>query len=215
MLQKSATPKDKPRPGRPATVASTRAFYKEHADRYADLTLHLSMAPQLTQFLALCPAGRIVDLGCGAGRDLREFTAVGRDAVGLDLSEALALKARTVSGAPVVVADLRRAPFADGAFAGVWASASLLHLTRGQAAAALGEAARLLQRGGMMFSSVKAGDGERRSKDGRRFVLHTSEAWGQMVEDAGFRLISLEATSGASTSQSAPETWISSLATRL
>jgi SAM-dependent methyltransferase len=108
----------------------------------------------------------------------------------------------------VVVADLRRTPLAAGVFSGVWASASLLHLSRAQAPVALDEAARILQPGGVMFSSVKAGRGERRSKDGRRFVLHTREDWGRMVEAAGFRLLSLEAAEGSSTARTGPGTWI-------
>jgi SAM-dependent methyltransferase len=196
-------------------MTATRSFYEDQAEQYAALTLNLSMAPELSRFRALCPAGRIVDLGCGAGRDLRYLRNAGRDAIGLDLSEPLAITARSVSGAQVVVADLRRTPFATAAFAGAWASASLLHLSRGQVALALSETARTLQPQGILFTSVKAGRGERRSKDGRRFVLHSAEKWGRMVEAAGFQLIVLDTVAGASTARASPETWINCLAMRL
>lgn len=217
MLHRPAPVIDKlPRPRKGGeAMAATRYFYEKMADGYAELALSLSMAPELARFQALCPPGRVVDLGCGAGRDLRDLTAAGVDATSLDLSEPLARKARMVSGAPVVVADLRRLPFAAGIFSGVWASASLLHLTRVQAPAALDEAARILQTGGVMFSSMKAGRGEHQSKDGRRFVLHTREDWGSMVEASGFRLISLEAAEGSSTARTEPETWIICFAERL
>jgi SAM-dependent methyltransferase len=80
-------------------TAATRYFYEQEADRYAELTLSLSMAPELARFQALCPPGRVIDLGCSAGRDLRDLTVAGIDATGLDLSEPLARKARMVSRA--------------------------------------------------------------------------------------------------------------------
>jgi len=197
-----------------ATDEATMAFYEREARRYAKLTLRMSMAPQLAEFLRACPTGRILDLGCGAGRDLRDMSAQGRDVLGLDRSHRLAVLARSVSGAPVVVADLLRPPISSGVLAGIWSSASLLHLPREQVPYAISEASRMLRPGGVMFSSVKAGRGEQQADDGRRFVFHELGAWGDLFERAGFRLLSLAAPAVGPTATSNADVWINCLAQR-
>ncbi|WP_404979892.1 class I SAM-dependent methyltransferase [Caulobacter sp. BE254] len=98
---------------------STQAFYEDHAERYAQATLSQSMQPQLDRFLDIAPVGPILDLGCGAGRDLKVLTQAGRPAIGLDLSWALARMARSFAASPVVVGDMRCPPVASASLAGV------------------------------------------------------------------------------------------------
>lgn len=193
---------------------STRRFYEEHAERYADLTLSMSLSTSLTRFLATCPPGLILDLGCGAGRDLRDMTAAGRSAVGLDLSVRLAAKARQVSGAPVAVADLRHIPMSSGLVAGIWASASLLHTAREDLSAALDEAARVLKPGGAMFTSVKSGRGDYRTQDGRWFALHEERDWIERLEGAGLQVLSTNVGPGRSTTGPKGDIWITCFARR-
>lgn len=193
---------------------STRAFYEANAEQYAQATLSQSMRPQLDRFLCLAPDGVILDLGCGAGRDLKEMIERDRAAVGLDLSLALTQKARSVARAPVVVGDLRAPPIGSLSLAGLWASASLLHLPAREVAAALVQAHRMLRPGGVMFSSVKAGAGARLDPDGRWFMLHSSGDWADLVQMAGLQVIAVEEAPGASTSHRIPETWINCFAVR-
>ena len=69
---------------------------------------------------AAAPNGPVLDLACGAGRHLRELARTGIPAVGLDLSRALLNEARAADpDAKLVRGDMRRLPFADGAFAGL------------------------------------------------------------------------------------------------
>lgn len=58
----------------------------------------------------LVPGWRVLDVACGAGRHARAFEAAGARCVGLDLSAALLRVARTVTGAPLVRADMRALP---------------------------------------------------------------------------------------------------------
>lgn len=59
------------------------------------------------------PTGRLLDLGCGHGRHLAHVGGFGVDRDPISLVEAK-------RHAPVSRADLRRLPFRDGAFDGVW-----------------------------------------------------------------------------------------------
>ncbi len=64
--------------------------------------------------------GEILDLACGKGRHIREFRAAGYGIVGCDLSWTLLRHGLAELGPmPLVRADMRRLPFADGVFAGL------------------------------------------------------------------------------------------------
>lgn len=67
------------------------------------------------------PAGRLLDLACGAGRHLRELRRAGLEAVGLDLSAHLLARARRSADPAfqLVRADMRDLPFRDRAFSAV------------------------------------------------------------------------------------------------
>lgn len=60
------------------------------------------------------PAWRVLDVGCGPGRHARALEAVGLHPVGLDLSAVLLARARQVTAAPLVRADMRRLPIRPG-----------------------------------------------------------------------------------------------------
>jgi SAM-dependent methyltransferase len=111
-------------------------------------------------------ARRVLDLGCGPGRDLDFLAQLGCRVAGLDLSAGMLAEARRrmpdtdPGSADLVRADLVRPPFAAGCFDGVWACASLLHLPKAHLPAALAEIARLLPRPGVLYLALKGGQGE-------------------------------------------------------
>jgi SAM-dependent methyltransferase len=53
---------------------------------------------------------RVLDVGCGAGRHARALEAAGARCIGLDLSASLLQRARQVTRAPLVRADMRALP---------------------------------------------------------------------------------------------------------
>jgi ubiquinone/menaquinone biosynthesis C-methylase UbiE len=194
--------------------SSTKHFYESNAATYAEATWKLSMDQQVSNFAARLPSGAtVVDLGCGAGRDLKTFSECGFFAVGLDVSASLASIAQRHSECPVVIADLRQMPLAPGCFDGAWASASLLHLARNDIGQALAEIFRILKPGGIFFASMKAGHGERADEQGRWYSYYDAEQWRSLLRRAGFQLVSLQSTvQHAGTLTSASTTWMSSIA---
>jgi SAM-dependent methyltransferase len=194
--------------------ASTSAFYDEHADAYAATTMALHVADRIARFARELPAGgRVLDAGCGSGRDLVALRAAGFDPVGLDLSPRLARLAEAHSGAPVKVGDLRSPPFDDSSFEGIWAMASLLHIEREEVTGSLRNLGQLLAPGGVLFASVKRGEGRVRDKDGRWFTLHDEDGWARHLKAAGFDIVELvgEPAHRSATGTVAPG-WISSIA---
>ena len=171
-------------------IEETRRYYERHAERYARDTGDASLGVPVAPFVARLPAGAsVVDLGSGSGRDLAAFGAAGIDAFGIDTSPALAALARRRSGSPVVVADMTLIPCPDGVFDGAWASASLLHLGPEAMDVAFAEVRRVLRPGGLLFTSMKRGLGERREPCGRWFSYVEPAQWHSRLEAAGFSIL--------------------------
>ena len=103
----------------------------------------------LRSFLAPRAEDRVVDLGCGSGRALvwnRDWHA---HAVGVDIAPFFAQEARR--DMDLLLGDLRRLPFADGAFTKAYSLDVLEHLSPEALRGMLREAARVLAPGGELF----------------------------------------------------------------
>jgi SAM-dependent methyltransferase len=103
----------------------------------------------LRQFLNPSPADRIVDLGCGSGRALMWNRDWGAPAVGIDIAPYFSEDARR--DVDLLLGDLRRLPFADGAFTRAYSLDVLEHLSPEALRTMLAEANRVLERGGRLF----------------------------------------------------------------
>ncbi|TCP78873.1 methyltransferase family protein [Rhizobium sp. PP-CC-2G-626] len=172
----------------------TIRFYEREAKRYAAATAEQSMNEQIARFTKFLPGNAlIVDLGCGGGRDLANFSRRGFNAVGLDAAFELAKIAGATSGCPVVVGDLLQMPFAKGSFDAVWASASLLHIQRNEIDHALNLINDILVAGGFFFCSMKVGRGELRTDDSRFFTYFMPSEWNERLACTGFELIESQA----------------------
>jgi len=89
---------------------------------------------QLTEWMAVEPGGRLLDVGCGTGDDVREMAmAFARsEVVGVDNSVAMIEEAKRRGTPPNVdfrVADATALPFADGSFHASRADRSLMHVS--------------------------------------------------------------------------------------
>ena len=165
----------------------TREYYATHARQYAEWTRSLDLSDlwsRLEKFLP--PGARVLDLGCGGGRDLRALCERGFQPIGLDFSPELLSEAQRYVSAPLVCADMRNLPFGSSSFQGVLAVASLLHLDRAEILDALLGVRRVLEPGGVLISSIKPGEGASVSDDGRRFTFFGLDEWGALLQDAGF-----------------------------
>jgi SAM-dependent methyltransferase len=198
--------------------ASTIAYYNDFAAAYADLTIGIDTAERIARFASLLPGGgRVLDAGCGAGRDLIALHAAGLRPEGMDVSPRMAAIARANSKLPVVVGDLRNFHFTPASFDGIWAMASLLHIEADEIRAVLSTLRQLLLPGGVLFASVKRGRGLAHGSDGRWFTLHDEGSWEEHLRAVGFDVIEIVGEPPATVGGTGTVTpgWISSLARRL
>jgi SAM-dependent methyltransferase len=142
-------------------IDRTRRTYDEIAGRFLENARDRSrMAPWFERFAKRLRArDPVLDLGAGPGCDSAELRRLGLSAVSLDLSLGMLREGLREFPGPRVQADARRLPIRDGCLAGVWANASLLHLSPEEAAAALREVRRALGAPGLLHVAVKAGEG--------------------------------------------------------
>jgi ubiquinone/menaquinone biosynthesis C-methylase UbiE len=145
------------------TTNRMQAMYDQIAEEFA--SVNANMPPELTadadRFLDLVgPDAHVLDLGCGAGRDMAWLESRGATVVGSDLSPGMLAQARLQVCGRLVQADMRRLPFQTGGFQGVWCCAALLHLPKADTPHALAEVHRVLDSGGTLFLAVQEGTGE-------------------------------------------------------
>jgi HKD family nuclease len=167
-------------------TSDNASYYDNHARDFFDSTVSLDMSPLYEAFLSKLPTGAaILDAGCGSGRDARAFRDRGYRVTAFDASPALAALAAEHCGFEIQV---RR--FADvgevEAYDGIWACASLVHVSLAQMPDTLGRLWRALRPGGWLYLSFKLGRGER-DHEGRRFTDADDEilkAWCEHLPDA-------------------------------
>jgi SAM-dependent methyltransferase len=106
----------------------TLAHYDQFAEAYWDGTRDHDVSQNYTELLDAIEGDSpysILDLGCGPGRDLHHFRALGHEAVGLDGSKEFVAMARAYSGCEVLHQDFLAMELPKDRFDGVFANASL------------------------------------------------------------------------------------------
>ncbi|HEY6315768.1 MAG TPA: class I SAM-dependent methyltransferase [Streptosporangiaceae bacterium] len=192
-------------------LRETICSYNAHPDFYVRRYCHAGLERYRRIFMAALPdaSARILDGGCGPGRDCLAFHQSGLTVVGLDLAFNLLLTARKIAPVPLINADLRVLPFRNESFEGVWLCASLVHLLPPSVNAALREASRVLGCGGILFASVRKGaPGWRQDGLGGRrwFAGFDEEGFISALRDSGLELFSEHGGSASS------DGWINVLA---
>jgi SAM-dependent methyltransferase len=142
----------------------TLEWYAGNAEAFAADTENTDLSDEQRRFAALLPAGgRILELGCGAGRDALAFLRAGFEVEAADGSPELCRIAGRKTGLAVRCLRFEEVPsaYAPKSFDGIWACASLLHVRRAQLPGLLEDLASLLRPNGLFYASFKLGEGEK------------------------------------------------------
>jgi SAM-dependent methyltransferase len=129
---------------------------------------------------------RILDFGCGPGRDLAAWRSLGHEPVGVEGSANFCEMARAHSGCEVLHQNFLSLELPAEHFDGVFANASLFHVPVLALPRVLDDLFATLKPGGALFSSNPRGanvEGWNGSRYGR---YHDIDAWMEFLGDAGF-----------------------------
>ena len=140
----------------------TIRFYDEHAADYVRATVDVNMETLYEPFLSRIPkGGRILDAGCGSGRDSRAFLDRGYSVVSIDASKMMVDATTQLTDQQAHLMAFQEISFSDE-FDGIWACASLLHVPSIELTDVFGKLVSALRSSGVAYASFKEGHGERR-----------------------------------------------------
>lgn len=139
------------------STRETIGYYDANAMGYVADTANVEFGALQEEFIQRLPrGGRVLDLGCGSGRDSLAFLKAGLAVDAVDGSVQMAKAASGLTGLPVM-----HATFSDydpqGPYDGIWACSSLLHVPAAQLAGVIAKYARALAPGGTFYLSFKLG----------------------------------------------------------
>ena len=156
----------------------TLQYYEDHAEEFTANTIDADMQDIRGRFLSYLPAGaRILDFGCGTGRDSKAFHELGYEVSALDGSKALCRIAGELTSLPVRCLDFRQfTPEKGELYDGIWACASLLHLKKAELVPVMHALGKALSPEGILYVSFKYGDYEG-ERYGRYFTDFTLEGF--------------------------------------
>jgi SAM-dependent methyltransferase len=171
----------------------TLAQYERIADAFWDATHDHDVRQNyaaLLDALGNKQGLRILDFGCGPGRDLSAFRTMGHVPVGLDGCAPFVERAQRQSGCEVIHQDFFELALGDRQFDGVFANASLFHVPRQLLPDVLFELARVLVPDGVLFcSNPRAFHGYQEGWNAERYGCYwTIEGWTEQITRAGLLL---------------------------
>jgi SAM-dependent methyltransferase len=140
----------------------TIAEYQATAASFREGTWDHDVSQNRNALIAALPRqpGRILDLGCGPGRDLVAFQQLGHEAIGLDATPAFVDMAKAASGCDVWQQSFLSLELPEHFFDGIFANASLIHVPQAEMVRVLQDLRRSLVPHGAMIMSMVRGDGE-------------------------------------------------------
>ena len=155
---------------------NTLDYYNKNSEEYFNSTLNVDMTNTYKAFLKLVPeGGKILDLGCGSGRDSMNFMKLGYEVTAVDGSKELAKKASVLLGKEVIVNTFEELELKEK-FHGIWACASLLHIKREDLKIVLNNLYNNLEDNGVFYMSFKYGEKEYVDDKNRYFNCFTDES---------------------------------------
>ena len=166
----------------------TIRHYNENAHSFWDGTRDHDVSQNIDALLRALGPGthRILDFGCGPGRDLITLRALGHDPIGLDGAAEFCQLARANAGCTVWHQDFLNLDLPNGFFNGVFANASLFHIPSQELPRVLAELGATLRAGGVLFASNPRGPNVEGWHGLRYGAYHDLEQWSQFMTTAGF-----------------------------
>lgn len=164
------------------TTSTTLNYYNQNADSFTQGTVSVDFSQVQDKFLERLNGGDcILDFGCGSGRDTKYFLKKGMVVDAIDGSVNLCKLASEYTGIKVqniLFQELDEQEKYDG----IWACASILHLSKEELSVVLDKMIAALKKNGIIYTSFKYGDFEG-ERNGRYFIDFTVESFKEFIEN--------------------------------
>lgn len=164
------------------TTSTTLNYYNQNADSFTQGTVSVDFSQVQDKFLERLNEGDyILDFGCGSGRDTKYFLKKGMVVDAIDGSVNLCKLASEYTGIKVqniLFQELDEQEKYDG----IWACASILHLSKEELSVVLDKMIAALKKNGIIYTSFKYGDFEG-ERNGRYFTDFTVESFKEFIEN--------------------------------
>jgi len=139
------------------TIETTNQLAEKYHKRYNDNKI---MEKHRKVFISLLKGKHILDIGCGTGRDCREFSKLGMITSGIDISDEMLKIAKKESPKTFLYKlDMEEITF-KSKFNGLWICSSLYHIKKKDIFPILNSFNKALKRNGIIFITVKEGIGQ-------------------------------------------------------
>lgn len=167
----------------PNTNNNTIEYYDSHADIYFSSTVEVDMSECCERFIKyLCADALIIDIGAGSGRDIKYFLDRGYKVEGFDASPEMCKLASKFTGVDVKCQKIQEWN-PNCCYDGIWANASLLHLTIEEVCDFVKRLPRYINDGGVVYMSFKSGINTGIDVEGRYFTNVTRNEICKMVNE--------------------------------
>lgn len=161
-------------------------FYNDNAKFYVNSIKNADISEQLQSFLRYIPkGGKILDGGCGTGRDSLHMLSQGYNVTAFDASEKMAEIASMNTGLNILVDTFEKIDLPQNHFDGIWCMSSLLHVRRENMSDVLNKLYNSLKRGGYFYCTYKL-----RNYDfedgGRYFTCYNEQGFCDLIKQTKF-----------------------------
>ncbi len=159
-------------------------YYNKNAEEFYQGTVSADMSETCNKFLKyVVPGGRILDAGCGSGRDSLYFIKRGYKVVSIDASEQMVRLSSALTGQQTLLLKFEDVDFKDE-FDGIWGCASLLHIPKVEIKDVMSKLIQGLKKNGIFYMSFKYGQGEE-LKDERLFNFYDEITLPELIAEVG------------------------------
>lgn len=161
----------------------TLEYYNQNANDFVASTVSVDFSKTQERFIKMLKGKKVLDFGCGSGRDTKYFMEAGLEVTATDGSEELCKRASEYTGIQVrqlLFQELNEQDTYDG----IWACSSILHLPKEELRTVFSKMITALRENGIIYTSFKYGEfeGERNGRYFTDFTIETFIAFMQDIE---------------------------------
>lgn len=188
-------------------VNSTINYYDENSSAFVESTRTIDFSAIQNKFLSyLSKNAKILDFGCGSGRDTKYFLNKGYKVDAIDGSKKLCQYASKYTGIEVKNMLFQELNAVDQ-YDGIWACSSILHLDKDELSKVLNKMSVALKKDGIIYTSFKYSEFEG-VRNGRYFTDFTEKTFQKFLEQIHLLIVETQWITGDARPEREDERWL-------